>query len=113
MSQPERIFKALSDPARVRILEFLRRPEAACCSFGDRVCACDVERVLGVSQATVSHHMKLLVDAGLICAEKHGRWVFYRIEGEAFAKTSAWLASFGPQEGGAGASGCAPRQAVA
>ena len=108
MRDPDRIFKALSDPARVKILQFLRQPGAGCCSLGDRVCACDVERVLGVSQATVSHHMKLLVDAGLVHAEKQGRWMLYRIDGAAFAQAAAWLAPFVASQGAGTVAGCAP-----
>ncbi|HKI57887.1 MAG TPA: metalloregulator ArsR/SmtB family transcription factor [Trueperaceae bacterium] len=73
-------FKALADPARVAILAFLRAPQADCCSRGDGVCACDLEGVLGLSQPTVSHHMKLLVQAGLVRADKRGRWVYYRLD---------------------------------
>jgi ArsR family transcriptional regulator len=58
------------------------------------VCACDVERVLGVSQATVSHHMKLLVDAGLVRAEKRGRWMLYSVDAPSFAEAASWLAPF-------------------
>jgi ArsR family transcriptional regulator len=88
------IFKALSDPLRLRILEFLRRPDAECCSTEDRVCACDIEGLLGLSQPTISHHMKLLVQAGLVVAEKSGRWVYYRVDRNAFAAAAAFLAGF-------------------
>jgi ArsR family transcriptional regulator, arsenate/arsenite/antimonite-responsive transcriptional repressor len=106
MTDPDRLFKALSDPARVKILEFLRSPDAGCCTFNDRICACDVERILGVSQATVSHHMKLLIDAGLVTAEKRGRWMMYRVNPEAFSRMSSWLAPFAAC---APAGGCSPR----
>ena len=88
------LFKALGDPLRLRILEFLRRPDAACCSAEDKVCACDLEGLLGLSQSTVSHHMKLLVQAGLVVAEKSGRWVYYRVDRETFARASEYLAGF-------------------
>lgn len=94
MSEPERVFKALGDPARIKILQFLLRPDAACCVMDGCVCACDVERVLGVSQATVSHHMKLLVDAGLVRAEKRGRWMHYSVDAASFERVTAWLAPF-------------------
>ena len=110
MTDPDRIFKALSDPARVKILEFLRAPGAGCCVFEDRICACDVERVLGVSQATVSHHMKLLIDAGLVSGEKHGRWMLYRINAAAFERVGAWVAQFGALSP---VGGCSPRAASA
>lgn len=78
------ILKALADPTRVAIVEFLRAPQADCCSRGDGVCACDLEGVLGLSQPTVSHHMKLLVDAGFVRAERRGRWVYYELAAAAF-----------------------------
>lgn len=90
-------FKALGDPARIRILEFLWRPDAACCSFEDKVCACDMESVLGLSQPAVSHHMKILVQAGLVLSEKDGRWVYYRLNRPRFREVAQWLAQFGKQ----------------
>jgi len=72
--------RVLADPTRSRILAFLADPVASCCSRDDGVCACDVEAFLGVAQSTVSHHMRLLVDAGLVHAEKRGRWTYYRLE---------------------------------
>ena len=94
MIEPDRIFKALADPARVRILQFLREPGPDCCTFAGQVCACDVERILDVSQATVSHHMKLLIDTGLVAATKRGRWMHYTLRTEAFAEASRWLAAY-------------------
>lgn len=94
MSQPERVFKALGDPVRIKILQFLQRPDAACCVLDGCVCACDVEKLLGVSQATVSHHMKLLVDAGLVRAQKRGRWMLYSIDAAAFAQAVEWLTPY-------------------
>jgi len=85
------VFKALGDPARLRIVGFLRRPAAECCSFADAVCACDIETALGLAQATISHHMKILQQAGLVSGEKRGRWVHYRLNREAFARAAEWL----------------------
>ncbi len=68
-----RAFAALSDPIRLRLLSVIAAAN------GDEVCACDVTEVAGRSQPTVSHHMKILVDAGLISREKRGLWVWYRI----------------------------------
>jgi ArsR family transcriptional regulator, arsenate/arsenite/antimonite-responsive transcriptional repressor len=79
------VLKAIADPVRLQILGFLRDPVSSCCSRGDGVCGCDFEEVLGLSQPTVSHHMKLLVDAGLVQAERRGRWVYYDLVPEAFA----------------------------
>jgi ArsR family transcriptional regulator, arsenate/arsenite/antimonite-responsive transcriptional repressor len=77
--------KALADPVRLQILEFLRDPVPSSCSRGDGVCGCDFEALLSLSQPTVSHHMKILTDTGLVRAEKRGRWVFYELEREGFA----------------------------
>jgi ArsR family transcriptional regulator, arsenate/arsenite/antimonite-responsive transcriptional repressor len=77
--------KAIADPVRLQILEFLRDPVPSCCSRGDGVCGCDFEDLLGLSQPTVSHHMKVLTDAGLVQAERRGRWVYYALHAEAFA----------------------------
>ncbi len=88
------IAKALSDPARLRILEFLRKPDAACCTFEDRVCACDIEGMLGLSQPATSHHMRILVRAGLVRAEKDGRFIYYRLDGAAFAAAAEFLTRF-------------------
>ncbi len=86
--------KALADPARLKILEFLRRPDAQCCTFADRVCACDVETLLGLSQPATSHHMRILVRAGLVTSEKDGRFIYYRLNGAAFAEAVEFLARF-------------------
>ncbi|HEX5326542.1 MAG TPA: metalloregulator ArsR/SmtB family transcription factor [Acetobacteraceae bacterium] len=91
MDRIDCIFKALGDPARLRILAALARPDAACCSNEDQVCACDLEPLLGLAQPTVSHHMKLLTDAGLVQARKSGRWVYYRLDRDRFHALAAWL----------------------
>jgi ArsR family transcriptional regulator len=64
-------FAALADPIRLRLLSFVA-------SSGDEVCACDLVEPSGRSQPTVSHHMKILVEAGLVTREKRGLWVWYR-----------------------------------
>jgi ArsR family transcriptional regulator len=65
-------FAALADPIRLRLLSFVA-------SANDEVCACDLVEPSGRSQPTVSHHMKILVDAGLVSREKRGLWVWYRV----------------------------------
>ncbi len=94
MIENDRIFKALGDPARIRILEFLRAPGAGCCTFAGQICACDIERELGLSQATISHHMKLLIEAGLVSATKRGRWMHYTLRSQSFAEAAAWLSTY-------------------
>lgn len=75
-------FKALGDPTRLKIMDLLRASGKTCCGLVSRdergLCACDIEEAIGLSQAAVSHHMAVLVRAGLVHAEKRGRWMFYR-----------------------------------
>jgi ArsR family transcriptional regulator len=66
-------FAALADPIRLRLLSYIAA------SGAPEVCACDLLEPSGRSQPTVSHHMKILVDAGLIEREKRGLWVWYRL----------------------------------
>ena len=68
-----RSFAALSDPIRLRLLSFIASADT------DEVCACDLIEPSGRSQPTVSHHMKILIDAGLVTREKRGLWVWYRL----------------------------------
>jgi ArsR family transcriptional regulator len=65
-------FAALADPARLRLLSLIAAPPAG------EVCACGLVEPLGKSQPTVSHHLKVLREAGLIEGEKRGSWVWYR-----------------------------------
>jgi ArsR family transcriptional regulator, arsenate/arsenite/antimonite-responsive transcriptional repressor len=78
------LFKALGDPARVRILNLLA-------SHGGEVCACEFEPALGLSQPTVSHHLKKLTDAGLLDREQRGRWAYFSIDPEAAATLAGLL----------------------
>ena len=64
-------FGVLSDPTRLRLLSLIAAAGEACA-------ACDLVEPLGVSQPTVSHHLKVLREAGLVESEKRGRWVYYR-----------------------------------
>ncbi len=66
-------FAALADPTRLRLLSHIAA------AGGGEVCACDLVEPSGRSQPTVSHHMKILVDAGLVAREKRGLWVWYRL----------------------------------
>ena len=83
-------FKALSDPTRVRILSLLKARGRSCCELIGRsepgLCACDIEAEVKLSQAAVSHHMGLLRRAGLVEAEKRGRWIYYRRNEAAIAR---------------------------
>jgi len=68
-----RVFKALADPARLRLLSFI----AACEDC--EACVCDLTGPVGLSQPTVSHHLKVLADAGLVTRDKRGVWAYYSL----------------------------------
>ena len=70
------LFKALGDPARVRIVNVIA-------TAGGAVCACVFNESLGLSQPTVSHHLKKLTDAGLLEREQRGKWAFFSLKQEA------------------------------
>jgi len=65
-------FAVLADPVRLRLLSLLASAEAG------EVCVCELVEPLGRSQPTISHHLKILTEAGLIVGDKRGRWVWYR-----------------------------------
>lgn len=67
------IFRVLADPARLRLLSLVATAE------GGEACACDLVAPLRRSQPTVSHHLSVLVEAGLLTREKRGRWAWYRV----------------------------------
>jgi ArsR family transcriptional regulator len=73
------LFRALSDPARVRIVNVLA-------GTSKPVCACEFEPALGLSQPTVSHHLKRLVEAGLLEREQRGRWAYFSLKRDAVEK---------------------------
>jgi ArsR family transcriptional regulator, arsenate/arsenite/antimonite-responsive transcriptional repressor len=72
------LFQAAADPTRLAILRQL--------SNSDEVCACDFTACCDVSQPTVSHHLKVLRDAGWISGERRGTWIYYRLLPEAVAR---------------------------
>ncbi len=76
-------FSALSDPVRLRVLSLL-----AAASEGE-VCVCEFVGPLGKSQPTVSHHLKILSEAGLVRGERRGRWVWYSLDRERLAELRA------------------------
>ena len=78
-------FALLADPTRLRLLSLLASAPAG------EVCVCELVEPLGRSQPTVSHHLKLLAEAGLIVGEKRGRWVWYRVVLERMAELRAAL----------------------
>ena len=78
------VFKALSDPARVRVVNLLA-------STREPLCVCHLTEPLGLSQATVSFHMKKLLDAGLLEREQRGVWAYYSLREDAKRRLSAIL----------------------
>jgi ArsR family transcriptional regulator, arsenate/arsenite/antimonite-responsive transcriptional repressor len=78
------VFKALSDPARVKIVNVLARTAAP-------VCVCELTPVLRLAQPTVSHHLKKLVEAGLLQREQRGVWAYYTLDREAVARAAGIL----------------------
>jgi ArsR family transcriptional regulator, arsenate/arsenite/antimonite-responsive transcriptional repressor len=78
-------FKALGDPTRIRLLSLIAA------SPDGEACVCDLTEPVGLSQPTVSHHMKQLVDAGLATREQRGRWAYYRVVAEALDTAAAAL----------------------
>ncbi len=78
-------FKALGDPTRVRLLSLIA-------SSGDReACICELTEPVGLSQPTVSHHMKVLVDAGLVTRDQRGKWAYYAVVPEVLDGLSSTL----------------------
>lgn len=73
------LFRALADSGRVRIVNLLA-------TSGESVCVCDLTEPLALSQPTVSHHMKKLLDAGLVEREQRGKWAYFTLIPEAVAK---------------------------
>jgi ArsR family transcriptional regulator, arsenate/arsenite/antimonite-responsive transcriptional repressor len=81
------MFKALGDPTRVRLLSLIAAHE------GGEACICDLTEPVGLSQGTVSHHMRLLGEAGLVSREQRGKWAYYRVERPTLAALSESLRS--------------------
>ena len=77
-----RVFRALGDRHRVRLLSLIAAAD------GGEACICDLTAPVGLSQPTVSHHMKQLVEAGLVTREQRGKWNYYRVVPEALLAAS-------------------------
>ncbi len=83
-SDMAQIFGALSDPARLRMLSLIASQE--------EVCSCALEEPLAKSQPTISHHTRILAEAGLITGEKRGRWMWWRVVPERLKDVARILA---------------------
>lgn len=79
------VFKALGDPARLRVLSLIAAQPS------QEACNCELIEPLGLSQPTVSHHLKVLHDAGLLARERRGQWIYYRIVPEQMAALGSAL----------------------
>jgi len=75
-----RAFKALGDPSRVTLLSVIAAAD------NGEACVCDLLDSVALSQPTVSHHLKILVDAGLLSREQRGKWAYYRVDQDAMAR---------------------------
>ncbi|MCT2546809.1 helix-turn-helix transcriptional regulator [Streptomyces atratus] len=80
-----KVFKALGDPVRLRLLSMIASRD------GGEVCVCDLTPAFDLSQPTISHHLKLLKQAGLIDSERRGTWVYYRLLPETTDQLAAAL----------------------
>lgn len=89
LSEESTLFKALADPARVAILATLARSE-------NEVCVCDFTSGLGLNQSSVSHHLKLLKDTGLVNSVRRGTWGYYSLAPDARCRLESALGSVLP-----------------
>jgi ArsR family transcriptional regulator, arsenate/arsenite/antimonite-responsive transcriptional repressor len=78
------VAKALAEPMRVQALDVLRRSEG-------EVCQCELIALFGISQPLLSHHMRKLIDAGLVEVERRHKWAYYTVNADALKELSAWL----------------------
>lgn len=79
-----KVAKALGDPIRLQLVDVLR-------NHAGKVCVCELVPLFDLSQPTVSHHLKVLREAGLVASERQGLWAYYYVLPEALQELSAWL----------------------
>ncbi len=80
-----RVFKAMGDPVRLRLLSLIASHD------GGEACVCDLTGVFDLTGPTISHHLKVLREAGLIAGERRGTWVYYRVLPDTLRQASAVL----------------------
>jgi ArsR family transcriptional regulator len=78
------IAKALADPVRLQLVDVLRK-------HAGKVCVCELVPLFDLSQPTVSHHLKVLRDAGIVSSERQGLWAYYYVRPEALDELAGWL----------------------
>jgi ArsR family transcriptional regulator, arsenate/arsenite/antimonite-responsive transcriptional repressor len=76
--------KALGDPIRLQLVDVLRK-------HAGKVCVCELVPLFNLSQPTVSHHLKVLRDAGIVASERQGLWAYYYVIPDSLEEFSAWL----------------------
>jgi ArsR family transcriptional regulator len=81
------LLKALADPVRLRLMSLVAAHE------GGEACICDLNEAFDLSQPTISHHMKVLHEAGLVDRDKRGVWVYYRVRPQALASLGTLIGS--------------------
>jgi ArsR family transcriptional regulator len=81
-----KIAKALGDPIRLQLVDVLRK-------HAGKVCVCELTPLFDVGQPTVSHHLKVLRDAGIVDSERRGLWAYYYVRPDALEDLSSWLIS--------------------
>ncbi|HEX6228782.1 MAG TPA: metalloregulator ArsR/SmtB family transcription factor [Solirubrobacterales bacterium] len=79
-----RVAKALGDPIRLQLVDVLRK-------HAGRVCVCELTPLFDVGQPTVSHHLKVLREAGIVDSERRGLWAYYYVNPEVLEELSKWL----------------------
>jgi ArsR family transcriptional regulator, arsenate/arsenite/antimonite-responsive transcriptional repressor len=80
-----RVAKALGDPIRMQLVDVLRK-------HAGKVCVCELVPLFDLSQPTVSHHLKVLRESGIVGSERRGLWAYYYVNPDAMEELSAWLA---------------------
>jgi ArsR family transcriptional regulator, arsenate/arsenite/antimonite-responsive transcriptional repressor len=78
-------FKALADPTRLRLISLVAAHEDA------EACVCELTDPVGLSQPTVSHHLKILVDAGILIRKQRGKWAYYRLVPDTLADMASMI----------------------
>jgi ArsR family transcriptional regulator, arsenate/arsenite/antimonite-responsive transcriptional repressor len=78
------VAKALGDPVRLQLVDVLRK-------HAGKVCVCELVPLFDISQPTVSHHLKVLRDAGIVGSQRDGLWAYYYVIPEALEELSDWL----------------------
>ncbi len=80
------VAKALGDPIRMQLVDVLRK-------HAGKVCVCELVPLFDLSQPTVSHHLKVLREAGIVGSERNGLWAYYYVEPGAVEELSSWLSN--------------------